>query len=132
MTQQRAIEFLTARLAEDERRYDVPDFVEEDSARGPGWGNRGHCPICGGYQFSGTESVTEDGWWDHVGEAHDYTRWMAEIAAKRAIISEYEGLTFEARGVMDSWEPYCSVMRSVLYHLAAVYKTHPDYQEAWQ
>lgn len=31
-------EWLLDCIAEDERRLDLPEFVEEDSARGPGWG----------------------------------------------------------------------------------------------
>jgi hypothetical protein len=58
-------------------------------------------------------------------------RTLAECAAKRAIIEEYDGLTFESRSVMDSWEPYRSVMRTTLHQMVQVYRGHPDYQESW-
>jgi hypothetical protein len=120
------IEFLNARIAEDERRFDLPDFREEDSARGPGWGNRGECPICGGYMFSGTESVTEDGWWDHAEEVHWRTRWLAECAAKRAILAAQKN---QEGGDDDmAWIVASEVL---LKALAAVYKEHPDYWEEW-
>jgi hypothetical protein len=64
------------------------------------------------------------GWWKPA-------RVLAECASKRAILGEYEGLTFEQRSTFDSWEPYRSVMRAVLKSLAAVYKDHPDYQKEW-
>ena len=54
---------------------------------------------------------------------------LAECAAKRAIIAMYEQGD-EAKG----WDPeayIASTVFDVMHALAAVYKDHPDYQEAW-
>lgn len=52
------IEFLTARLDELEELYRPGDFIEVDSARGPGWGCR-YYPICGEFTWEGTKTSTE-------------------------------------------------------------------------
>ena len=114
-------DFLMARIAEDERRLDVPEFIEEDSARGPGWGHRGdgqECPLCGMWQFSGTESVTEDAWLEHADRAHQRSRVLAECEAKRRIVEWFSGSDPDDQPVMKM--------------LALPYISHPDYRPEWR
>jgi len=107
-------EFLLARIADIEWLLSLPEFEEDsDSARSPGWGNRGgECFICGAYQSSGDEASTEEAWFEHAETVHQRSRVLAECAAKRAIIEDYRPLA--------------------LRHLAAVYSDHPDYQPEWR
>ncbi|MFE5309716.1 DUF6221 family protein [Isoptericola sp. NPDC056605] len=125
-------DFLTARYNDVERALALPDFIEEDSARGPGWGNRGHCPICNAYQFSGYESVTEDAWYEHAEDVHQRTRALAEVEAKRRIVEMHAGIAdldptpAEIIGMQRS-------LGKVVAILALPYADHPDYdEEAWR
>jgi hypothetical protein len=130
-------EFLEARITEDEARFDLPEFVLEESAHGYGWGNRGYCPLCDSYQFSGLESVTEEGWWAHAEDAHRMRQRLAECAAKRAIVEEHYWRSAEGQrgcGLCNynrdyGWEETgpCKTIRA----LAAVYADHPDYRREW-
>ena len=127
-------EFLLARIAEDEARFDEPKFYEVESARGPGWGNRGDCPICGAYQFDGTEDATEQAWYEHAENVHQRTRALAECKAKRAIIElhkpglapAYEGYEKVCSEDRDDWP--CPTLRV----LASVYSDHPGYRPEWR
>jgi len=116
------VEFLEARIAEDEREVDTaPDFIEDpDSARSPGWGNRGDCPICGHFMFDGNESVTKEGWWDHVETYHKRTRILAECESKRAIV---KWCTAQEANALE--------VGPILVLLALPYATHPDYRAEW-
>lgn len=129
-------EFLLARIAEDERRLDLPYFMEEDSAHGDGWGNRDDCPVCGKPQFSGNESVTEDAWWEHAEGVHGRSRVLAECRAKRAIVEHHRPEAY-----MDvPEESCCRVCHEgiggdhpcpTLRALASIYADHPDFDPAW-
>lgn len=143
-------EFLTARIDEDERRLDAPAFMEADSVRGPGWGDRGDCPICDKYQFEGTESATEDAWYEHVDQAHQRTRVLAECEAKRRIVEHHQygmgrrlvwpGVSEEAYEVCSacyerSDDGYASNAKApcmTLRLLALPFADHPDFDEAWR
>ena len=109
------IEFLNAHIAEDEA---AARAVLEKSAP-DGWDNPTE---------TGNFWREEVEFWDRF----DPERVLAECAAKRGILAEYEGLTFESRSVMDSWEPYRSVMRNTLAQMAKVYESHPDYDKGWE
>lgn len=154
-------DFLLARIAEDEHRLDVPEFDEVDSARGPGWGNRGDCPICGAYGSDGTEVVTEEAWWEHAESAHQRSRVLAECEAKRRIVEkeassrrmhrrvpwhrmEGGGDFFRLRDkrgdVIAEGEEADKLFNEhsdpttdtpTLRILAQVYADHPDYQPEW-
>jgi hypothetical protein len=133
-------DFLLARIAEDERRLDLPeaDVVlnsrGEVSARGDGWVTRGDCPVCGAYQYDGTESVTEEAWWEHAETVHQRTRVLAECEAKRRIVAAWQDADRYVQG-----NPYPGTetgieegLSSAIEMLAAVYADHPDYDEAWR
>jgi hypothetical protein len=112
--------FILARITEDEHRLDLPEFEEAVSYRGPGWGNRGDCPICGVYQFDGTEVVTEEAWWAHAEHAHQRYRGLKECEAKRRLIRWYgDGEDFGDGG-------------QFLEILAMPYSDHPDYRDEWR
>lgn len=81
------VEFLIARLDELEELYRPGDFIEVDSARGPGWGCR-YCPICGEFTWEGTKTSTEEASLRHAAGVHGSDLALADIAAKRAIIAE--------------------------------------------
>lgn len=115
-------EFLLARIAEDEAlaRAAIDDDQGQD----------------GGFEDAFDKLTTQ--FRPRFGEAaarmivwNTPRRVLAECAAKRAILDEYDGLTFESRSVMDSWEPYRSVMRTVLFQMAGVYRDHPDFNQNW-
>lgn len=62
-------------------------------------------------------------------------RMLAECAAKRAIIEQYEAYGAAAQGVFGvayiGARSGQRVTEDALRALAAVYKDHPDYQEEW-
>jgi hypothetical protein len=122
--------FLAARLDDEARRLDVPEWRCTDSARGPGWGSRGiECDLCGQYMHDGTEVATEEAWHEHLATAHG--REQRELAAKRAILD-----LFEARrhaGISDRWHAgQVEALDFALRHLASVYADHPDYRPEWR
>jgi len=130
------VEFLEARIAEDEREVDTaPDFIEDpDSARSPGWGNRGDCPICGHFMFDGNESVTKEGWWDHVETYHKRTRVLAECEAKRRIVKEIESTRRATLGITGGSARLGVTygLDVILRALALPYADHPDYRAEWR
>lgn len=138
--------FLLARITEDEEDLDVPDFVEVDSARGPGWGSRGDCPVCDAPQWDGSEAVTEEAWWEHAERTHQRSRVLAECEAKRRIVelasqigddgtyrAGYMGAP-RAHGPIYPGHPSYQqtvVLDTALRALAQVYADHPDYAPSW-
>lgn len=138
------VEFLLARYGEEERELDAPEFVEDPtSVRGPGWGGRGDCPICGAYQFDGTEVVTEEGWYEHAETVHQRSHVLADLKAKRAIVARHPGIALahlpDGPYVATRFrhELYCAPDQVPfpcphLRDLAAVYADHPDYREEWK
>jgi len=140
-------EFLLARIEEDERRLDLPEWDEIECARSPGWGTRNECPLCDQYLYPGTEGSTEDGWYAHVDRSHG--RILAECSSKREILvvhpmvmtkdTDLEGdypwddvpACDNCRGDEDDeWyrEPYPCV---TLKALALPYKDHSEYEPEW-
>jgi phage-related protein len=122
-------DFLLARIEEDERSVDVPDWHCTDSARGEGWGSRGdECPICGRYMFDGTESATEDAWEMHMADAHG--RVLAECEAKRKIVEAWPD-TFGLWSA-DQADAARAMKDVALRALAMPYADHPDWREEWR
>lgn len=130
------VEFLRARLDSIERNYeDAPEFIEDvDSVRGPGWGRR-DCPICDYETGGGTETVTEDEWYEHADRMHERSYMLADVEAKRRIVEQHAGDdAHECAGESDPWgratvfEMNCPTLRL----LALPYADHPDYDEAWR
>lgn len=137
-------DFLLARIAEDQSRLDLPEASVvlnshgEISARGEGWVTRGDCPVCGAYQYDGTESVTEDAWWEHAETVHQRTRVLAECEAKQRIISNALTLNEQADEMTDdnpnhaSFQGQALAWRVALRFLALPHADHPDYREEWR
>jgi len=82
---------------------------------------------------------------EHIAR-HDPARVLAECAAKRAIIAEHAPVDYSGIGMtspnacslcgtelsMSDWEWVLdSFPCPTLKALAAIYRDHPDYQEAW-
>lgn len=131
------IEFLEARIAEDEAAATRAAEVFPGSWDIEDRGHHAHV-VCDGPNFHHVSELDQQqapnawlgGALQNVANFQP-ARVLAECAAKRAIIAEYDGLTFEQRKTFDAWEPYRSVMRNVLAQMAAVYKDHPDYEPEW-
>lgn len=132
--------FIQARLDDREAEFDqIGDFLEIESARGPGWGNRGDCPLCGAYAFDGTESVTKDAAWEHLEEVHHRSRELQEIAFQRWLLRQHGHEFFL------TMPPKVGGCHSCLVHgiqkvrgwcptvaaLGAIWKDHADYQAEW-
>jgi hypothetical protein len=139
------VEFLEARIAEDEAlaqaaaESTTPAMDTSREPVGPTWED-GDGMVLG--------KLDKDGYpiplWDNEGSwtlsmdpavsahvaRHDPARVLAECAAKRAIIKEWEDPAslqdYDREGAF-----YASAITHVLECLAAVYKDHPDYQEEW-
>lgn len=121
-------DFLRARLDEDEHRFDLPDFIEDaESARSPGWGNRGPCPLCGASLFDGNEAATEIGWWNHVECVHDHARMLREVAAIRELLDCIDLLD---KKLLETDHSLTSYSYGVLESLADIWSEHPEY-ESW-
>jgi hypothetical protein len=116
-------DFVLARIAELARSVDVPEWYCTDSVRGPGWGTRGDCPLCDGYMFDGSESVTEEAFYEHMKHAHDRDRVLAQCAAMRKIVEESVALDGEYAGIGLS---------AAVRALASIWSDHPDWREEWR
>lgn len=131
------VEFLEARLAEDEAIARAIDNKQADS----GWDF--------GYNQFGL-AKTPPGWYvtPHIGLAYeaesaahiarnDPARVLREVAAKRAIIADMNHAedVAEAEREVDreywSWESKAEALTDALRRLASVYADHPDYNESW-
>lgn len=127
------IEFLKARLREQESRFDVGDFEEVDSARGPGWGKR-YCPICGEHGWEGHESVTEDAMYEHLDEKHDRVYQLALIDAQRKIVEELvPELDSNAAAIENEWGAgSVTDGQDVIRLLIQPFADHPDFDPSWR
>jgi hypothetical protein len=119
------IEFLEARIAEDEA---VARAASHQKLAGPFHGNWRHDSL----HLSSMER--EDA--KHIAR-HDPARVLAECAAKRAIIKQWDDVTLED-GVRDERDDIDEIhsgliiaLRDVIKALAAVYSSHPDYRQEW-
>lgn len=125
-------DFLLARISEDEHRLDLPDYEVvtnshgQVSARGDGWVTRGDCPVCGAYQFDGTEAVTEEAWWDHAETVHQRARVLAECDAKRRIVERWQATATRLQVDLDQTQGEWT-----LQLLALPYAEHPEYDQRW-
>lgn len=142
------VEFLRARLDEDEVaakaaidpsrpgthwEWEAPD--EGGDPESPRWlrtveefpttsgvGDLPGFPL--GYDCKATPSAAMD----HIAR-HDPARVLREIAAKRALIADYQRYEAERRRMMNGWAP--STESPVIKAFAAVYSDHPDFDPAW-
>lgn len=141
------VEFLEARIAEDEQIA--------TAASHPGWpwpsgedlgewivSDRGH--LYAGGSVRTHYGVMDDG--DETSEElvrhmaqQDPARALREVAAKRAIIAAskdtYAGPPWEdadiESGAADVWDGRQTSYREVLANLASAYSDHPDYRKEW-
>lgn len=87
-----------------------------------------------GSVFFGVESSAEE----EVIRLSDPKRVLAECEAKRRIIQSVEVLTegeksYAQRLRHTDVEDACyQITRDILYHFAAVYADHPDYDPSWK
>lgn len=132
------VEFLTARLAEDEQ------IARAAAARASDWhSSKGN--VGGGGEFTdlgdpdeepywhGDEVIVYDEGWPLVVEAthiarHDPARALREVEAKRALVDEFEEFDCLSCG---STRRSAELAAVVLGTLASVYLDHPDYDPAW-
>lgn len=133
------VAFLLDQFEVDERALDAPGFIEDtNSARGPGWGNRGDCPLCGAYQFDGTEPVTEEAWYEHAEQAHQRSKVLADLGAKRALVRlAVEDLENDAQGSVSGTTRSFNAgaahaARNLLHYFSLPYADRPGYNEGWK
>jgi len=124
------VDFLNARLAEDqaaaEAARDLMDEPWKVIPEGPEEEN-----YSGEYRISDGVTVAgrvEEAKALHIAR-HDPARVLREVAAKRAIIEQYEGYVKERMRLMNGW-PNLEIPPFMLA-LAAVYSNHPDYRKEW-
>ncbi|NWL13337.1 hypothetical protein DM793_18895 [Paenarthrobacter nitroguajacolicus] len=120
-------EFLEARIEEDEQAAKGAALMMGGGA----WGNDGTCVASGedafwvdGLHVQSPELVSE-----HI-VRHNPARVLAECAAKRAIIEDWEDPNCD--GVWEGYDYGCALTTDrAARALAAVYSDHPDYQQEW-
>jgi hypothetical protein len=103
------VQFLKARIAEDERVHEPGPYSHSSHAYDLVGTFNAQCPDClgvGGY------------------------RMAAEAAAKRAVLTYLIGLTADQSRDAETCAQFRSV-RWVVEQIAAIYKDHPDYQQEW-
>jgi len=106
-------EFLEARIAEDEALANAATANYAPDA----WDN----PASAGNYYP-----ADVAFWDHQAPA----RVLAECAAKRAIIEDWEDPNGD--GVWEGYDYGCALTTDrAARALAAVHKDHPDYQQEW-
>lgn len=102
------VEFLEARISEQEAGIQGRNFIES--------------------QFNGTANNDNMAVPPPLSEA-----LLAECAHKRGILADWK-VVAEAAGITDPADadgPIALARRSMLIILAANYKDHPDYNDAW-
>ncbi|MDJ0405868.1 DUF6221 family protein [Rhodococcus erythropolis] len=102
------VEFLEARLAEDER---IAKATGEDTTYGFTWPNTQ-------YEVRSSELI-------HI-RRHDPERTLREVAAIRSLVELHGALSAQWAPNVDYGFAY-----TTLRTLAAIYSSHPDYQQEW-
>ncbi|MFB4306766.1 DUF6221 family protein [Actinomadura sp. GTD37] len=120
------VEFLRARLARDEQ-------IARDCASAP-WraAPSGTVGVDTG-DPAHVAKAENDAYAEHIAR-HDPARTLAEAAARRQIVDDYEKTAWilGQGGRTPDLEAAQSVRESVLRLLALPYATHPAYQEEWR
>jgi len=144
------VEFLTARLDEDEQvaRWAIQYSGLRDRGLAESWevvrtGEEGRSLLIQTrYEALRSKPVTEfyDAAFhrplaDHIAR-HDPARVLREVEAKRRLVERYERAVSQSasvsqyiRGQDHGYEEAC---RDALHDAAAVYSDHPDYREEWR
>lgn len=110
------VEFLTARLDEDEARFEQEVEAETERYRHDGMPDA-------------TTQETRD-YWLRVPVETEWPRYLAEIAAKRAIVARC-GREVRQQELNRRRHDFDTSERHALRALASVYSDHPDYREEW-
>jgi len=109
--------FLTARLDEDEAAAGRIAAMIERQNMGGAWGSSGP-PVTG-------NTVT-------INTAWLPDRVLREVAAKRAIVAEYDRLNAAYEAFRHGANQAAMLAaQTAVEHLAAVYSGHPDYRQEW-
>lgn len=129
--------FLRARLDDDEKAA--------NESGGTAWHWASRPSVLGGTEFDGLHNSEHELilWADSQDECeldflgdvdvhiarHDPARVLREVSAKRGVIREMEAArtNLEERGINVPF-----FITWTLWHLAAVYSDHPDYQKEWE
>jgi hypothetical protein len=135
MTRPTLVEFLTARLDEDEAVAQAATNFPWRYHSGLGvqaWRNDGLVSKPTPYRVAAQVQS-----WDgpHIAR-HDPARVLADVKAKRAIVEDYRELRRQASAMAEG--PMGETARNMyaglklaLGHLASVYSDHPDYDATW-
>ena len=122
------VAFLTAMLDADEVAAKGAAVPNDENGGGEIWEvspaggvDGAHGPVY--FHDGGIPTAEQDA---HIAR-HDPARVLAEVAAKRAILAEFE----EARGLHSRRDEVAALYFS-LRQLAAVYATHPAYRPEWK
>lgn len=102
------VEFLLARIADDEATHPVYGYLLNVEHHETGCMELAAVERC-----------------DAQCDCDGPRRWLAECQAKRAMVEEF-GPDLDSGGAEGHFT------QRALSHLAAVYDTHPDYNEAWR
>ncbi|MER7541879.1 DUF6221 family protein [Spirillospora sp. NPDC127506] len=120
------VEFLRARLARDEQ-------IARDSSSAP-WKATPSGTINIDSDAAGFVAKAEnDAYAEHIARHHP-ARTLAEVAARRQIVDDYEKTAWilEQGHRTPELEAAQAVRESVLRLLALPYATHPAYREEWR
>jgi len=108
------IAFLNARLGEDEAAANSLFFAARIPDKRPDF------TACGG--------PAAEVYWDHFNPA----RVLREVAAKRAILAEYERVAGSAQAYPNNATiTSLGAAQTVVKALGTVYSDHPDYRGEW-
>jgi hypothetical protein len=129
------VEFLRARLDEDERR--ARRMAGGGHLEGARRWIAGEANADGVRTEAGTP-VTRFSWpyeMEHIAR-HDPQRVLADVAAKRAIVQMYENAFLAQRTDLTRYNQIqdgaaVDVLGVAVRHLAAVYVDHPAYRQRW-
>ena len=132
------VEFLTARLDEDERdaRANRGIFpspgVDGDGCVWLHIRPGGNAVIARyAHPVEGYDDMAKLRNWADTNSGWTQARVLAEVEAKRLILADYERFVAERRRMMGGWDSYPEVS-PILAALALPYAGHPDYDEAWR
>lgn len=145
MTAQTITEFIAARLDDDEAyaRNAFRPHGDEGPKNGPEWREIWSGTVeCGP---GGEHIATFDSQLSRHIERHDPARVLREVAAKRAILKQYQaaltanqigtrpgGIHSISSRIRAEDEAALDVLSRAVAHLAAAYADHPDYREEWR
>ena len=117
-------EFLEARITEDE---EVARAAIQPEEMYP-YGDR-KLPRLEAHEWGAQIDGYVGGTWGTHAARHDPARILAECAAKRAIIEQWDDPAFSDQGAYDAG--HARATDDAVRALAVVYADHPDYRQEW-